>query len=363
MHSIFFVNDFNYFFSHRFFLLKELNKYIDVGIACDTSQASIAALEKCERNNIQVIHVKNTAKEGLLGKLFQCKSQLNIVNKFNPKSVLFVTLESSVIGILLSFFRRQTSFLFLITGLGPFFSKKEFKYLLFRWITLFLLKFSNSKNKYIVQNTDDEKFLENRVKNVIVISGNGICLNTFSYKERATNSPTYLFLSRLVKSKGVNTFVKAAEEISKNNKNILFNLGGIYNPLNPESIESSLLERIKSHPNINYLGAVRQENMVSTLHGSDIFILGSEREGMPQAILEAAATGMPIITSDVPGCRECVFDNGMLFKYGDINELINCIQTYINNLDIVKKHSVRSRDLIINNFGIKKITDKYLKIL
>ena len=93
------------------------------------------------------------------------------------------------------------------------------------------------------------------------------------------------------------------------------------------------MNKIKNHPNVNYLGAVERKNIVNALHSSDIFILGSEREGMPQAILEVAATGMPIIASDVPGSRECIKDNGMLFKYGDVNSLIECIQMYINDTD------------------------------
>ena len=79
MNSIFFINDFDYFYSHRFLLLKELNKCIKVGVACDASLASEDALKNCKRSNVQIIHVKNTAKDGLLGKLIQCKSQLNVV--------------------------------------------------------------------------------------------------------------------------------------------------------------------------------------------------------------------------------------------------------------------------------------------
>ena len=363
MNSIFFINDFDYFYSHRFLLLKELNRCIKVGVACDTSLASEDALKNCKRSNIQIIHVKNTAKDGLLGKLIQCKSQLNVVKKFNPKNVLFVTLESSVIGMFISLLERRTSFFFLITGFGPFFSKNEIKYAIFRWMTFLLIKISNSRSKYIVQNTDDNKFLKNKVKNIILISGNGICTETFRFKKRNTDLPSFLFLSRLVKSKGVDTFIEAAEKISKNNIKALFSLGGIYDPLNPESIEPSVLNKIKNHPNVNYLGAVERKNIVNALHSSDIFILGSEREGMPQAILEAAATGMPIIASDVPGSRECIKDNGMLFKYGDVNSLIECIQMYINDTDKVELHGIKSRELIINNFEIKVITNKYLKIL
>ena len=108
----------------------------------------------------------------MLGKLIQCKSQLNVVKKFNPKNVLFVTLESSVIGMFISLLERRTSFFFLITGFGPFFSKNEIKYAIFRWMTFLLIKISNSRSKYIVQNTDDNKFLKNKVKNIILISGN-----------------------------------------------------------------------------------------------------------------------------------------------------------------------------------------------
>lgn len=363
MDSIFFINNFDYFFSHRFNLLKELNKKVSVAVACDTSNANVSDLEECVESNIEVIHIKNTAKEGVLGKFIQCKSQLKVLNDLKPQNALFVTLESSIIGIIASFVNRKINYYFLITGLGPFFKKKTPKYISFKCIALFLIFICSPRHHFIVQNIDDENYFRSKVKKLTKISGNGVCTNEFKFLKRSSTRPSFLFLSRLVKSKGINDYLEAVEDISKEHRNISFKLGGIFDDANPESIDLTLFNKIKSHPQIIYLGEVTRRNLARILRESDIFILGSEREGMPQAILEAASTGMPIITTNVPGCRECIDSNGCLYEYGNVKQLIKSIKSYIDETGRIQYESVKSRELVIKNFEIKKIADNFLKIM
>ena len=94
-----------------------------------------------------------------------------------------------------------------------------------------------------------------------------------------------------------------------------------------------------------------------------IFVLPSYREGLPKAALEAAATGMPLILTDVPGCRECVEDNvnGYLIREKDSNDLISKMEAFILNPEIIRPMSMSSIKIIEKRFSLNRIAQEYLK--
>ena len=96
-----------------------------------------------------------------------------------------------------------------------------------------------------------------------------------------------------------------------------------------------------------------------------IFALPSYREGLPKVALEAASTGMPLILTNVPGCRECVVDNvnGYLIRAKDSNDLISKIEKFILNPEIIRPMSISSRKIIEKRFSLNLISQEFLRLI
>ena len=95
----------------------------------------------------------------------------------------------------------------------------------------------------------------------------------------------------------------------------------------------------------------------------DVFVLPSHREGLSKALLEAAANGMPLITSDVPGCEECIENNGYVVKVNDSNSLRKAIETFIIDPSIIEKFSNNSMEHIKKNYSLEVVAEAYTKLI
>ena len=156
--------------------------------------------------------------------------------------------------------------------------------------------------------------------------------------------------------------MNAAKEINKKHKEINFVLAGSFDKENPESIDFNKFNELIMNGPVNYIGEVQQKNLYDVFHQADVFVLGSEREGLPQAAIQAAATGIHLF-SDVPGCRDCINNNGMTFKYGDVDGLKECMLGMISDSKKLKEYSENSRILSEERFDINIIVKMYLKLL
>jgi glycosyltransferase involved in cell wall biosynthesis len=104
--------------------------------------------------------------------------------------------------------------------------------------------------------------------------------------------------------KGVGEFVEAARLVKSTHPDARFCLAGFVDVDNPSAISRSVVASWESEGLIEYLGSF--DDMVPVYSGAACVVLPSYREGMPRSLLEAAAMGKPVITTDVPGCREAV---------------------------------------------------------
>jgi len=131
---------------------------------------------------------------------------------------------------------------------------------------------------------------------------------------------------------------------------------------NPTTISEKTYESLNKSE-IEFLGEVPHEKMNNLYKKATIFVLPSYREGLPQAALEAASTGMPLILTDVPGCRECVTEhvNGYLIREKDSNDLIAKMEKFILNPEIIRPMSMSSRKIIEKRFSLNRIAQEYLK--
>ena len=373
MKIIFVVNELDFFIRTHFNLAININQTHEVELIADASKSSTKDLDLIEKMGIK-LHVLNRKKnsKNIFSYLSFIFSLLLLLRKIKPDYVFYITLEISFFGSLIAYFLKIKKSIFLVTGLGPFFFKKEFKYRFFNMLQRFcfrLLGILRNNFHFIFLNSADEKLLPSIYKinssNYSVIYGEGINELEFRSIQRDTSIPRFLLASRLIKSKGIECYMAAAKRIKIKYPHVEFSIAGIFDRDNPESISLQLFEGIKTDADIKFLGEISHSNMEECFHKHNIFVLPSEREGLPKAVTEAATTGMPLILSNVPGCKDCVINNksGKLVNYMDENELYNAMECFVDDVGLIALMGKESAKFAREKFSIETITKQYLEII
>ena len=363
----FIVNDFNFFYSHRYDLAKILaEKYnYSVSVICSVSNASPEDIKVCEENAIQVIHLRHRSEDrGILKYLINLHRALKY-NQF--EQLIFVTLELSFLGAIFGMLHRKHRRIFIISGLGHHYFIKTMKQRLLRKLEKIVFKISASRksdNYFIFQNKDDLEIFNNKgiLKNYChaVIPGNGIDINKFSYSERTGDDITFCYSGRISKTKGIDTLIEAFKLLQEKcpSKKIFLRM----------FILSSKNENHFNLPkdkNISVFYNLNQTNLITELHKCNVFIMPSEREGLPKAALEAASTGMPIIAANTTGTKETVQNeiSGWTFEYANIESLRDCMMYAVERSSRLEEIGKHSRNLVTKKFELNKIAAEYNNVL
>ena len=160
----------------------------------------------------------------------------------------------------------------------------------------------------------------------VVLNGAGVNLNDYPYQEYPNDGTVrFLFVGRIMKEKGVDEFFVAAERMKKKyGKRVEFRMAGMFEEAYKQKIDELVNDGI-----IEYLGY--QADMKSLYGAASCVVLPSYHEGMSNVLLEAAATGRPLITSDIPGCREAVEDgvSGYICPAKDADALYDAMQRFV----------------------------------
>ena len=373
MKILFVVNELDFFLRAHINLASNINQTHKIEVIADTSKSSTKDLDLVEKMGIK-LHVFNRKKNtnNLFSYLSFVFSLLLLLRNIKPDYVFYITLEMSFFGSLISYFIKIKKSIFVITGLGPFFFKKEFKYRFFnrlQWYGFRLLGILRNNFHFIFLNSADKELLSSAYKinssYYSLIHGEGINELEFRNIQRDISVPKFLLASRLIKSKGIECYIAAAKRIKAKYPHVEFSIAGIFDIDNPESISLQLFEEIKADVDITFLGEISHDHMEECLHKNNIFVLPSEREGLPKAVTEAATTGMPLILSDVPGCVDCVVDNksGKLVNYMDENDLYGAMKCFVDDTDLITIMGKESAEFAREKFSIETITKQYLEII
>ena len=192
----------------------------------------------------------------------------------------------------------------------------------------------------IVQNKDDYKFFINRLninsRRIKLIKGSGVNIYKFSTFKK-NKKKQILFPGRLLINKGIMEFYKAAKIVNKKYKDWTFLIAGASDYKSPVLIKEQNFREILKEKYIKYLGHVDHNKMPKLLSEVSIICLLSYREGMPMVLQEAASCGLPVITSNVIGCKEVIIKNktGFLVQVKNVNSLVKKIN-FINTRFSVK---------------------------
>ena len=288
-------------------------------------------------------------------------SKPNIVISYTAKPVIYT-------GLVLKYFKK-ISYFPMITGLGYAFIHKELiKYKIVKYIITKLYQISlKNSSKIIFQNKDDQSlFLELKIikdqNTSNVVNGSGVDLNTYPLSDHPSK-PVFLMISRLLVDKGVREYVEAAKIVRSRFSNARFQLAGSLDE-NPSSITAKELQSWINEKHIEYLGEIKSVQPILRL--CKYYVLPSYREGTPRSTLEALSTGRPIITTDVPGCRETVVHekNGLLIPARDIASLTNAMIRLLEEKEEVIQNMGKESFLIAKNkFEVNKVNDSLFNIM
>lgn len=281
-----------------------------------------------------------------------------IVHHFTIKPVIYGSLAARVLWI--------SGIINSITGLGHLFIDSGFNTRLLRTVAKWLYRISLRHTHVIFENPEDRDiFIQNKflkAGQTHLILGTGVDVDKFYPKQKTNEVPVVLFSSRMLVTKGLFEFVEAARLLRQKGLSVRFAIAGRTDPGNPASISEEQIDIWKQSDALEWWGW--QDDMPSALAQADIFCLPSYREGVPNALLEAAACGLPIVTTDVPGCRDVVTHgvNGLLVPVRDVPSLAQALETLITDEALRQKMGRAGRFITVEQFSNSKVNKETLAV-
>ena len=217
----------------------------------------------------------------------------------------------------------------------------------------------------IFQNRDDRQLFLDRgwvpEARVRLIAGSGIDLDRFGYVDRASRqaAPVIIMMGRLLGQKGIPEFAEVARRVRERWPKACFLLAGEEDPVHPDAVTS---EWVRERGGVEYLG--RLEDVRPLLDEADLLLFPSYREGVPRAVMEAAATGLPTVAFDVPGVREAVRDGetGYLVPDRDVDALHARVVQLLEDEEQRLSLGRAARQLAEEAFDIRAIQEQYWNI-
>lgn len=363
---IFLVNTDSFLVSHRLPIAdKMLKSGYEVHIATEFSKYKDMLIKKGFKvHNINF----NRNSMNLLRSLFVLFQIIHLIFKLKPDILHLISLKPIIFGGLVTFIFPIKLLVFSITGLGSMFIENSFFYKirLFFFTFLYRIVFLNSNLKVILQNNDDLKYLASKAKlnknKVVMIKGSGVNLNDYKPSKIPKKFPIILMASRLIKDKGVEEFIKAAKYLKKKKFKGEFYLVGDVDFNNPSAVSKNLISLNHKKKILRYFKY--RIDISKFIKKSTIVVLPSYREGFPKILMEAAACVRPIITTNVPGCKDAIINNktGILVPPKNYKALGDAINKLSQDKKKIEKFASEARKYAIANFSIKDVISKHILI-
>jgi len=364
----FIVNDDKYFLSHRLPIGLELLKrgfkvHVIVG-ACNEKEklkelGFIPHLIKISRKG------KNPFRE--LAVLFQ---MIRVLKEIKPTTVHLVNIKPYLYGGIAARLTGVPNTVSAVAGLGGLFvpKSKKAKTLQILLKPLYKLAFNHPNQKVIFQNTYDRELLQSWIglepSKTVLIKGSGADISLYPFKPEPINNPPVISLaSRLLRDKGVIELVEAAKLLKKEGIKVTIQIIGEPDLENSNSLTQEELQNWHDTGLINYLGY--RTDIAKLFSLSNIISLPSYYgEGLPKVLIEAAACGRAVITTDHPGCRDAIIKDktGLLVPVKNSQALAKAIKKLIQQPQLRSEMGKAGRELAKQEFAIEKIVEQHLSV-
>jgi glycosyltransferase involved in cell wall biosynthesis len=253
-------------------------------------------------------------------------------------------------------------------GMGYVFSSDQLKARVLRPIvrTLLRLLLHPPGAMVVFENPDDLRANARlgtvREDECILIRGAGVDVDAFRPHAVTSEVPVVTLAARMLRDKGVEEFAEAARALASRGVRARFRLAGGLDPTNPTGIPEAQLRAWHEEGIVEWLGHCT--DMPAVWGATDIACLPSYREGLPKALLEALACGLPVVATDVPGCRETVEPgaNGLLVPARDSEALAQALESLIVSPQLRERYGRRSREKAVAEFADAVVVTATLRL-
>lgn len=375
MHLAFVVNTAAFFASHRLPIAVaalERGYAVDLytGIAASPAQEQ-AAVAELSRYPITHWRVKFTSAGlnpvsegfGILELARRLRSRRpDVVHCVTPKGVLYGGIAARLAGV--------PAFVAAVSGQGYAFTdgERSASRTVAQWAYRIgsRFAFAHCNRRVIVQNTEDQRNIVEsglaRADQTVLVPGSGVALPSFTSSKIEDKQPIVLMPARMLRDKGVLEFAEAARILRGRGYDWRFVLAGGADLENPSKVDEAVLQLWHRDATPEWLGHVNE--MPPLYAAASIVCLPSFREGLPKSLLEGAAAGCAIVTTDVAGCREAILPgiSGDLVKPRDAAALANAIEALICDPIRRERYGRAGRELALSRYGIDRVVAQTLAV-
>lgn len=291
-----------------------------------------------------------------------------IYRRERPALAHHVALKPVLYGTLAAWLARVPAIVNAPVGMGYVFSSADRLARLLRPAvsTALRLLLNPRGSRVVFENGDDLRALCARgfvrARDAVLIRGAGIDLDEFRPQPEPAGEPVVLLTARMLRDKGVAEFAEAARILRDAGVAARFRLVGAQDWANRAAIPEAVLRGWVEEGLVEWLG--HRSDIARQIADSHVMCLPSYREGLPKSLLEAAAAGRPIVTCDVPGCREIVRDgdNGLLVPPRDAVALAAALKTLIESPELRARLGARGRRRAEEEFSNGRVVGETLEL-
>ena len=283
----------------------------------------------------------------------------------SPESVFNFTVKAVIYGSLAARGIAGVRVFSMIPGLGEVFVSSGPKAWILQRILLLMYRISLRNNmRVFFQNPDDMAFFTGKRivsdDQSVLINGSGVDLDYYAPREKSLSGICVLMACRLLPKKGVQEYIDAARIVKERHPDISFLLAG---PMDVSSgaVTKEYLQQVTGEGVINYLGEL--DDVRPYIASSVCVALPSYYgEGQPRILLESLAMGIPIVTTDMPGCRSVVEHgkNGLLVAPKSASGLADALLQLVDNPGMAREMGIKARQTAIDRYDVNRVTDKII---
>ena len=294
---------------------------------------------------------------------------VGLYRQLRPDLVHHFTLECILLGSLAASLTKVPAVVNAVAGLGSIFTARSALAHVLRRPVGGLLKLAFRNAEAILQNPEDlEQLVAARIvdgAHAHLIRGSGVDIDRFAAPLRngGTGAGKVLLASRLLRAKGIGEFVEAARQLRSKLPDVRFQVAGTSDLGSPDAVPQEKIERWGSEGIIEFLG--HREDMPALLKEVAVVALPTYYgEGVPRILIEAAASGLPLVATDVPGCREVVHhgENGLLIEPRDPLALAAAVEGLMLNPQERARMGARSRAIACEQFSEQQVLGETMKV-
>ncbi|PVZ16459.1 Glycosyltransferase involved in cell wall bisynthesis [Pseudomonas sp. URIL14HWK12:I9] len=362
---LFIVNVDWFFISHRLPLaLAAQQAGFEVHLACAVTDR----LNELERHGI-VVHplALDRRSASPLQAFKSCWAMFRLMRMLKPTAVHLVTIKPVLLGGLAARLAGIERVIAAISGLGFVFMATGPKAAVRRCLValLYRLALRRGNVKVIFQNEDDQTLLEQHAgihpSQAVRIRGSGVDLAAWLPSPLPEGPALVVMAARMLKDKGVLEYVEAARAL-QGYRGARFVLVGGVDEGNPTSLTSDQLQKWSEAGVIDWWGA--RSDMAEVFSQAHIVVLPSYREGLPKCLIEAAACGRAVVTTDVPGCRDAIEpgQSGLLVEVRNAGALAQGIRKLLDDPVTVVHMGAAGRALAEQAFDVREVARMHMAL-